>query len=1052
MRTLSPASLVLLQRRRRARARRNRPRHVATGMQTGLWLFMLSAAFATVLSVAITGAGLRMYSYYADQLTDIGSLTEWEEEFQSVRIYDRTGEHLLLISLDPRPFSGDRTYVALEDMSPWIWKSAIAMEDRTYWTNPGISLRGITRAFLSNLTGGEVQGGSSITQQLIKNVAIPVEQRAQRSYARKIKELILAMELTRRHSKEQILEWYLNFNFYGNLAYGIEAASHVYFDKSSADLSLAEASMLALIPQYQALNPYFSPERAKERQGITLNGMVDAGYITQEEADAAFAEELVYASGAAERFDLRLAPHFSIYVLEELQRKFNTVAEPFYIWKHGLSVRSTLDLDLHRFAEETSRDTVRRLANTGKNVSNASVVAIEPESGEILVMMGSLDYEDRTIDGQVNVSLADRQPGSSFKPYVYIAGLENGMTAAEMLLDVRTPFELENGSIYVPENFDRQYHGPVSLRTALARSYNIPSIKIMDKVGVGDAIRTSHRLGITGLNRGSQFYGLSLVLGGGEIALLDHTYAYSVLGNRGVMAGQPVPVADQKAGFRTIDPVSILEVSDADGNVLHSMGEPTKATVLSPQIHYIVTDILSDDQSRALAFGYQSDLTLRDRPVAAKTGTTNNIRDAWALGYTPQLAIGVWIGNTDNTPMEELSGLTGAGPIWNAVMNEYHKDKPVRWYELPPGIVRSLVCTPSGLKPTDACQAQRWEMFVEGTEPTRPDNIWQGFEINRQSGELADASTPPENRETRFFQILPLEAHDWVVESGLPQPPTANLPTVRTNAAGTLAITSPGSALYLRQDFPVTGFVSDANVTDWHLELGPADFSTPASVLANGNGRTLNDALAHVHSWDWPDGLYNLALVVRYRNGIVERVAVPLVLDNTRPEVATAAPEPNAVFVEGEDEQVNIHVTVFDEGSIDRVEFWINDELVKTSAVAPFNERWKIEMRDIPSAQLSNSPVQGVKQVTDEDTGQILGEVQVVLEETVDWLPDFDSDDSRIKRGRMRRFDNGFGAIYTADGFYLERVALQIKVYDRAGNKTETETQYFYVHHSEPDQ
>jgi len=258
-------------------------------MQTGLWLFMLSAAFATVLSVAITGAGLRMYSYYADQLTDIGSLTEWEEEFQSVRIYDRTGEHLLLISLDPRPFSGDRTYVALEDMSPWIWKSAIAMEDRTYWTNPGISLRGITRAFLSNLTGGEVQGGSSITQQLIKNVAIPVEQRAQRSYARKIKELILAMELTRRHSKEQILEWYLNFNFYGNLAYGIEAASHVYFDKSSADLSLAEASMLALIPQYQALNPYFSPERAKERQGITLNGMVDAGYITQEEADAAFA-------------------------------------------------------------------------------------------------------------------------------------------------------------------------------------------------------------------------------------------------------------------------------------------------------------------------------------------------------------------------------------------------------------------------------------------------------------------------------------------------------------------------------------------------------------------------------------------------------------------------------------------------------------------------------------------------------------------------------------------------------------------------------------------
>ena len=1052
MRTLSPASLVLLQRRRRARAGRHRPRHLAHGMQAGFWLFTLAGALAMVLGVAMTGAGLRMYSYYADQLTDIGSLTEWEEEFQSVRIYDRTGEHLLLISLDPRPFSGDRTYVSLEDMSPWIWKSAVAMEDRTYWTNPGISLRGITRAFLSNLTGGEVQGGSSITQQLIKNVAIPVEQRAQRSYARKIKELILAMELTRRHSKEQILEWYLNFNFYGNLAYGIEAASHVYFDKSSAELSLAEASMLALIPQYQALNPYFRPERAKERQGITLNGMVDAGYITREQADAAFAEELVYASGAAERFDLLLAPHFSIYVLEELQRRFNTVSEPFYIWKHGLSVRSTLDLGLHKFAEETSRNTIRRLADAGKNVSNASVVAIEPGSGEILAMMGSLDYEDRTIDGQVNVALADRQPGSSFKPYVYIAGLENGMTAAEMLLDVRTPFELENGSIYVPENFDRQYHGPVSLRTSLARSYNIPSIKIMDEVGVGDAIRTSHRLGITGLNRGSQFYGLSLVLGGGEVSLLDHTYAYSVLGNRGVMAGQPVPVADQRAGFRTIDPVSILEVSDADGNVLHATGEPTQATVLSPQVHYIVTDILADDQARALAFGYQSDLTLRDRPVAAKTGTTNNIRDAWALGYTPQLAVGVWIGNTDNTPMEALSGLTGAGPVWNAVMNEYHRGKPVQWYGQPPGIVRGLVCTPSGLQPTDACQARRWELFVAGTEPTRPDNIWQGFEINTLTGELADASTPPAQRETRYFQILPLEAQDWVVESGLPQPPTLKLPTVHTNAAGTLAITSPGSELYLRRDFPVTGFVSDANVSDWRLELGPADYSAAPSVLAQGNGRTIDNSLAHVNSWDWPDGSYNLALTARLRSGIVERVSLPLILDNTRPEAATVSPAANQIFVEGEDEQVNIHVNAFDEGSIDRVEFWINDELVKTSSVAPFNERWKIEMRDLPADDLNQPPVEGIKLVTDADTGAVIGEVQVVLEETVDWLPDFESGDPRIKRGRMRRYDSGFGAIHTADGFYLERVALQIKVFDRAGNTTETETQYFYVHHADQEQ
>ena len=1045
MRTIRPSSLAVLKRRQRQRQWRNRPRYFRTSLQVLFVLGALLGALCLAGSGLAVAAGLRMYSLYADELPDITSLTVWDEEFQTVRIYDRTGEHLLLSSLDPRPFSGDRTYVPLASMSPWIWKSALALEDRSYWTNPGFSLRGISRAFLSNLAGGEVQGGSSITQQLIKNVAIPHELRAQRSYARKIREMILALELTRRYEKQQILEWYLNFNFYGNLAYGIEAASRIYFGKSSAELNLAEAAMLAPIPQYQAMNPFYLPERAKSRQRLALDAMVDAGYISQAEADAAFAVELVYPSDASEHFDVRLAPHFGLYVLEQLKREYNTVEDPFFIWKRGLTVRTTLDLELQQYATETAGRYVHLLDRSGKNASNASVIAIEPATGEIKVMVGSIDYEDRTIDGQVNVSLADRQPGSSFKPYVYIAGLEKGMTAADMLLDVRTAFPLEDGSIYVPENFDRSYHGPVSLRTALARSYNIPSIKIMDIVGVGDAIRTSHRLGITGLDRGAQFYGLSLVLGGGEVSLLDHTYAYSVLGNGGVMAGQPIPVQEQRDGFRTLDPVVMLEVTDANGNTIRQPAPPQRKEVLAPEVHYIISDVLSDDRARAVAFGYDSDLTLPDRPVAAKTGTTNNIRDTWALGYTPQLAVGVWVGNTDNTPMNELSGLSGAAPIWNAIMLKYHEDKPAEWYAPPAGVVAETVCSPSGLKVTPQCQRSKREWFIAGTEPEIPDNVWQAFEIDTATGQLVSANTPTANREVRYYQILPLEAQDWIIETGLPQPPSLPNTTVSANPDQTVAILHPNPNQFISAELEVLGFVREPAVRSWRLELGPADRRTAPMELASGFSLTQSDQLARLSTLDLEDGAYALRLLVTHQNGSVQQVETPIFVDNAFPEVQLVSPAPNQIFVLDQDEQVNMHVEASDTGSIARVEFWVNDELLKTRTVPPYNERWPIAMQNLPVARFAEALRMGTKTVTDEVTGQVLGEVGVIAEETRDWFPDFESELVALTRGQMRLFHTGFAAIRTTGALYLERNTIQVRVVDKAGNVTKSPLLSIYV-------
>lgn len=1050
MRTLKSSSTVLMHRRRRLRHRRHRPRYFRLGVQTGLVLLVMAGTLLLASGALMAGAGLRIYSVYAAQLPDIEALTRWEEEFQTVSIYDRTGEHLLLLSLDPRPFSGDRTYMSLTEMSPWVWQAAVALEDRSFWTNPGISLRGITRAFVSNLAGEAVQGGSSITQQLIKNIAIPFEDRAQRSYARKVKEVILSLELTRKYDKQQILEWYLNFNFYGNLAYGVEAASRVYFGKSSADLSLAEAAMLAPIPQYQAMNPFYLPERAKARQRLALDGMVETGYITQAQANAAFAEELVYATGLAERFDVRLAPHFGLYVLEQLQREFNTVEEPFFIWKKGLKVRTTLDMDLQQFTEEAARTQIAQLEAGGHNASNTSVVAMEPATGEILTLLGSVDYTDRTIDGQVNVALANRQPGSSFKPYVYIAALERGMTAADMILDVRTPFRLSSGSIYVPENFDLSYHGPVSLRTALARSYNIPSIKIMETIGLADAIRTSQRLGITGLDRGTQFYGLSLVLGGGEISLLDHTYAYSVLGNGGVMAGQPVPLRDFQNGFRRLDPIAILEITDADGNILRQQPDAQQDTVLSPEVHYIITDILSDDQARAAVFGSNSVLTLADRKVAAKTGTTNNIRDTWTLGYTPQLAVGVWVGNTDNTPMRNLSGLTGAAPLWHAVMRKYHEDKPFAWYPRPQGVVSHEVCMPSGLQVTPQCQSRRREWFVDGTQPERPDNIWQAFTIDSGTGQLANASTPPARRETEYFQILPIEAQDWIRETGFPQPPTASgAPTARTNTEQTVGIRTPAPESYVRFSVPVRGFVRAQSTHSWRLDIVPATDSASPVELASGQGRTYSEDLAELATASWPDGFYTLRLTVQHFNGVVEQVNTPLFIDNTAPEVTLVSPAHNQIFVREINGQVNIHVDASDAGSIAQVEFWFNDELIKTRTVPPYNERWRISMRDLPAARFAEDPRIGTRQTVDPHTGQVLSEVPTVVESTGDWFPDFNTENVVLTRGRVREFASGFAAIRTSNNLYLERNVIQIRVRDRAGNEVQTPKVHIYVMHAD---
>jgi len=531
---------------------------------------------------------------------------------------------------------------------------------------------------------------------------------------------------------------------------------------------------------------------------------------------------------------------------------------------------------------------------------------------------------------------------------------------------------------------------------------------------VADALRTAHRMGINGLNRGLNFYGLSLVLGGGEVSLLDHTYAYSVFANSGNMVGEPAPVNELQSGYRTLNPVSILQVRDSDGNTLKKYEQPAAERIFSAEVAYLMQDIMSDDVARAPAFGANTALTLADRKVAAKTGTTNGFKDNWTMGYTPQLTVGVWVGNTDNESMENVTGLSGAAPIWNAVMRKYHEGQPAIWYDAPPGIVQRVVCQPSGLLPSDQCQEQRAELFVAGTEPTISDNIWQEFEIDRETGLLAGPTTPPERIEKRVYEILPQEAADWVKESGLAQPPTETASLRLEDFDPDSAIISPtlGSTIAGQIEF-----IGNARGGPHRLEIGAGLEPGEWTSIGPEHGEDVqNGVLERLDTTTLPEGLYTVRLTVNRGDG-PKQAAIPVTIDNTPPTVVVTEPKPDQLFVMEDDEQININVLANDNLGIGRVEFVIDGRTFVTSTVAPYNERWEIVMRDLNSAA-GGEP----------------------------W-PGFESDDPEVQPGTVATFPDGFQAIVTNGSVYFEGHVIKVIAYDAGGNRVESPEVRVYVRH-----
>ncbi|HBI51017.1 MAG TPA: penicillin-binding protein [Candidatus Moranbacteria bacterium] len=559
---------------------------------------------------------------------------------QSTKIYDRSGQHLLY------DVHGEekRTVIPFEQIPDNVKYATIALEDQEFYSHYGVNPKAILRsAFKDIIKGGAAQGGSTITQQFIKKSLLSDE----KTFTRKIKEVILAIELEQKYSKDEILAMYLNQIPYGSSAYGIEAAAQTFFSKSAKDLSLAEAALLASLPNAPT---YYSPfgshrDALVGRKNSALKKMADLGYITQDQADEAKSVD-IFAEITPKQDNIQ-APHFVMYVKEYLEQKYGEQA----VEQGGLKVYTTLDWDKQQAAEKAVVEGAEK--NKAQNASNAALVAMDPKTGQILAMVGSKNYFDKSIDGQVNVALADRQPGSSFKPYVYLTAFTKGYTPETLLYDVATNFSTDEGKDYKPQNYDGKFKGPLQMKNALAMSLNIPAVKTLYLAGVKDSIQLAKGLGIKGLNQPER-YGLSLVLGGGEVTLLDHVNAYGGLATGGIH----------------YDKTAILKIQDKDGAVLEEFKQSAGQRIVEEKYVAMLDYIMSTNELRAPVFGDNNPFKFSDRQVAAKTGTTNEFRDGWAMGYTPSIAVGVWAGNNDNSSMKVgADGIYVAAPIWRSFMN-----------------------------------------------------------------------------------------------------------------------------------------------------------------------------------------------------------------------------------------------------------------------------------------------------------------------------------------------------------------------------------------------
>ena len=852
---------------RRMTPPRNGPRNALQGLQRFanrgcIVQGMILMLFAAVI-LGLCLASVALYEYYsiASSLPSVSDLQQRTSQFETTRILDRNG-NLLYEIVDPN--AGRRTYVPLEKISPNLVAATIATEDKDFYSHPGYDMFAIARALWQNYVSGEtVSGASTITQQMARSILLSPSERAQRTYLRKAREILLAAEITRRYSRDEILEIYLNEIYYGNLAYGIQAATETYFGTGAENLTLAQSAFLAGLPQSPSVydihtNREVTLARDQQVLSLMLAASFEQGCIHVSNSEQPVCVDAPTAAQAAveirdynfpsPNFNMRF-PHWVNYVRSQLELQPNYDAQSFY--RAGWTVQTTLDPTLQEQAQQLV--TAQVAALEANNAHDGALVAIKPSTGEILAMVGSADYYNEAISGQVNMAVsATRQPGSSIKPINYVAAFEKGWTPATLIWDVPSEFPPsgdpnDTREPYEPRNYDGKFHGPVTVRTALSNSFNIPAVKTLQFVGVygqGGMVEMAKRLGYTSLTRDD--YGLSLTLGGGDVSLLEMVGAYAVFANNGAR----------------VPPVSILKITDFQGNVVYEYSPPQNEQVIRPEHAYLITSILSDNEARSWMFGYNSALNL-SFPVAAKTGTTDDFRDNWTLGYTPDLVTGVWVGNADYTPMVNTTGTSGAAPIWSQFMQAaapYVGGGTTTPFKRPDGIMDKVICSLSGTEPSQWCKSERSEVFAsdQGPLPASQDlrrevklDTWTGLEASDACGEVSEKTVVINVKDKwarEWFKTR--DGRNWLEDNGFESPPVyaperecgKNDPqaTLEINVDEGQVISQPVLALQGTMD-ATGGFRS------WLLEFGLGESPDGWTTLAEGNQPVRN---ASLFNWD----------------------------------------------------------------------------------------------------------------------------------------------------------------------------------------------------------
>jgi membrane peptidoglycan carboxypeptidase len=956
------SSVPQIIRRRRERRQQKRPGTAWYGGLSAVALLLIGVLGAVLGTVALA---VSLYMGVANAIpTDPQALLIADVGTAPSQFLDRTGGSVLYAVSNPTGM--DSTWRSLDVLPQVVVDATIAIEDGAYYDRPAFSLPELVNALQDAFVMGRSNLTDPILLYLVRHVVVPLHEMPLDHPDRLHTDVILTMELRRRFSREDLLEWFLNTALYGNGTYGIEAAAQYYLDKPASDLTLAEAALLAVIPANPSINPFDQPDVAQRRQEVVLDTMTAYAMIGPDEAEAASAPLAV--TRALAPADV-VAPHFALAARRQAEVVLNQAGYDGarLVAGGGLRITTSLDLALQYQAECALRTHVTRLSGVDPafvyattvggtceaaaylpdlapqdvgvphDVTNGSVVVMAPDSGQVLAYVGSMDYWNEAIGGPVDLVANARQPGSLIRPYVYLTALAQGYTTATMTLDVYQQFPQAFGVTYEADSPGGEYRGPLSLREALVYDAVPPAVQVMNWVGVDDVIRTAHSMGLTTLLDGPSSYDLSLAEQGGTATLGDLAFSMGVLANGGHMVGTQVPVAWQQPGFRTLDPVLVISIEDAAGNLLWEY-TPQQRDTLDPALAYLMNDMLGDRELRTQVYGDNHPLEI-DRPAAVQAGASSDARDLWTVGYTPQLTVGVWLGNVDNAPVTRLDALNGPAAIWQSVMRyaNLRYSMPVVDWAPPLNIVEQPVCAVSGLLPTAYCPVVM-EVFADGTQPTRADYYYQMVEVNRSNGKRATASTPRDLVEERVYFVYPEGAQEWASAQGIESIPAEYDSIGAPPVVGPVAILDPDPLAYVNGSINVQGnatlpafqyyqlaYGAGLNPTDW-IQIGDRIF-TPARGALLGR-------------WDTTglEGLYSLRLTVVTAEQEVQESVIQVTVDNTPPNVQVDLPTPDSeVFASGNNPVMSVAVTYNDNVGVSEVVYYLDGEAVTTAIEPPFN-------------------------------------------------------------------------------------------------------------------